>query len=437
MSRGLMLKFHSSFQHLGKDFYFFLIGELLTLLCIGIWHVTLSWWIATNGGAHDLVLYGVALSTSSIVFTFVLSPLGDRYNKRNVILYARAALLVSGLALATMCSADHYQIWHIIGAVIAGSAAMAVVLPACAAVPADVVSVEDLPRALSLQKSVQAIGRTIGPAIAGVILAAADVAIGLWLMTVLGILSAFSTIAVDRHAIAEPTRSAEESWISDLSVGIRAKWIIPIERYWSLLSLLFFATFLPATGMLLPLLVQQRSMTGGWYGLIDMAYACGMVVGFIWLAGTLNFRWGKALASAIGMCSVGMALVWVGVVDNAATLILCFLTVGAGFAVHNLNGQTHRTLAIPRTYRTRLLAINVMLYQVSAGIGSAITGWLLDRCTINVLYVGYGSVVILVGLGFLCIPGYRRFMAMHHEGIEGYYEKIHPGAFPGHYPNEK
>lgn len=429
MSRHLLVLMNRSVQRLGKDFYFFLVGELLTLLCIGIWHVTLSWWIATQGGAQDLALYGVALSASSIVFTFVLSPLGDRYNKRNVILYARAALLVSGLALASMCSEGHYQIWHIVGAVIAGSAAMAVVLPACAAVPADVVPVECLPQALSIQKSVQAIGRTIGPAIAGFILATTDVAIGLWSMTVLGILSAISTIAVSRNAIADPTNLSSGSWASELSVGIKAKWTIPIERYWSLLSLIFFATFLPATGMLLPLLVQHRGMTGGWYGLIDMAYASGMVFGFIWLTGTLNFRWGKALASTIGMCSTGIALMMTGIAENAEAYIFCFLVVGAGFAVHNLNGQTHRTMAIPRSYRTRLLAINVMLYQVSSGLGAAITGWLLARYSLSYLYVGYGAVIMLVGLSFLHIPGYRQFMAMHHEDIEGYYGETYPEIF--------
>lgn len=430
MSRHLLVLMSNSIRRLGKDFYLFLIGELLTLLCIGIWHVTLSWWIATRGGAHDLTLYGVALSLSSIIFTFVLSPFGDRYNKRTVILYARAALLVSGLALASMCSLDHYQIVHIIGAVIAGSAAMAVVLPACAAVPADVVAVENLPQALSMQKSVQAIGRTIGPAIAGVILATTDVAIGLWSMTALGVLSAISTVAVGRHAIAAPARASAATWGSDLLVGIKGKWMIPIERYWSLLSLLFFATFLPATGMLLPLLVQERGMSGGWYGLIDMAYASGMVFGFVWLTSKLNFRWGKALASAIGMCSTGIALAWVGTVEHAGMYIVCFFFVGAGFAVHNLNGQTHRTIAIPRSYRTRLLAINVMLYQVASGIGAAVTGWLLAQYSINLLYAVYGAVIVLVGLGFMRIPGYRQFMAMRHENIEGYYGETYPEIFP-------
>lgn len=415
----------------GKDFILFLIGELLTLLCIGVWNVALSWWIASNGGARDLAIYGVALSSSSIFFTFVLSPLGDRYNKRTVILYARAALLVSGVALASMCSSSHYNITHIVWVVLTGSAAMAIVLPACAAVPADVVKVEHLPLALSMQKTVQAIGRTIGPALAGGILALADLSLSFWAMASLGALSALSTLPVSKLGVQHLTKKSPKSWHSDLRAGLRAKWEILIERYWSLLSLAFFSVFLPATGMLLPLLVRRQGLTGGWYGLVDVGYAAGMVFGFVWLTQLLNRRFGRVAASVIGLSFTGASIASAGLVAAPLLLVVAFFGAGAGFAIHNLNGQTHRTLAIPAPYRVRLMAINVMLYQVASAMGAAITGWLISaRATPETLYVAYGTIILIVGVSFAWIPGYSHFMGLCHERADCFYGKQRPDLFP-------
>lgn len=415
----------------GRDFSLFLIGELLTLLCIGVWNVALSWWIATNGGARDLAIYGVALSGSSIFFTFVPSPLGDRYNKRTVILYSRTALLVSGIALASMCSSNHYNLVHIVWVVLAGSAAMAVVLPACAAVPADVVKIEHLPLALSLQKSVQSIGRTIGPALAGGMLAFADMSISFWVMVFLGGLSALSTLPVSKLGVHHLTMKSPKSWHKDLHAGLRAKWEILIERYWSLLSLAFFSAFLPATGMLLPLLVRHHGLTGGWYGLIDVGYAVGMVFGFVWLTQRLNQRVGRVIAGVIGLSFTGVSIAAAGLVAAPPLLVVAFFGAGAGFAVHNLNGQTHRTLAIPAPYRVRLMAINVMSYQLASAIGAAITGWLLAaHITPETLYVAYGAIILVVGVSFAWIPGYTHFMSLHHEKADCFYGKQRPDLFP-------
>lgn len=418
-------------RQLGRDFTIFLTGELLTLLCIGIWNVGLSWWIAVEGGARDLSIYGITLSLASIFFTLVLSPFGDRYNRRTVILFSRAALLIAGFSLAVMSSNDCYRIELVLLIVVLGSAAMAVVLPACAAAPPDLVPAEKLPLALSLQKSAQATGRALGPAMAGSMLAIGDVSIAFWAMVAMGAISAGSTLSIGAFGL--PHASERKHWLLELGAGLRVKWLIPVERYWSILSLIFFSAFLPATGMLLPLQVKHLQLSGGWYGLVDVGYAAGLVFGFGYLTSNLNKLTGKALAGAASLFAVGIAFFATAFVTSPALLAATFFVAGTGFAVHNLNGQTARTLAIPPRFRVRLMSINVMLYQVASGAGAALAGLLLTaQPTPSPVYLICGATIAVVAIAFPLIPGYRQLLELHHEEADCFYQRHYPDLFRDH-----
>ncbi|MBL8509195.1 MAG: hypothetical protein JNM11_12020, partial [Chitinimonas sp.] len=91
---------------LGKPFRLLLVSEVLTVLSMLVGHIAVMWWVAEQGGAKDLAIYGVMMSVTIFVAMPLLSPLSDRHPKR--------VLLGSGLivlTVETLLMSQHAQFW--------------------------------------------------------------------------------------------------------------------------------------------------------------------------------------------------------------------------------------------------------------------------------------------------------------------------------------
>lgn len=125
----------------------------------------------------------------------------------------------------------------------------------------------------------------------------------------------------------------------------------------------------------------------------------------------------------------GLGLMLAGWTEQGIVLVAALALVGAANSCGVLVGQSHRMLAIPAAFRSRLNAVSMMSLQIATSIGPALTGLALTQASVSQVYIGVGLAAALSSLGFFWVPGLREMFAQDHEQVRGWYGHKHPHLF--------
>ena len=137
-----------------------------------IQQVTLGWL------AYDMTqsafMVGAIMGTRSIPF-LVSGPiggvLGDRMDRKKILLSTQVALGTLALTLAIILATGQAQVWHLFAFTFLSGTAWAFMNPVRTALVATVVPKEDLMNAIALNSAAFNINRALGPAAGGLLIA--------------------------------------------------------------------------------------------------------------------------------------------------------------------------------------------------------------------------------------------------------------------------
>ncbi|MDN3918840.1 MFS transporter [Roseateles violae] len=412
---------------LGPAFQLLLLSDGLMLLSLMVGHVAVPWWVAHEGGAAQLAIYAAGMAAGSFIALPLLSPLGDRVSKRRLIAGGLLLMALEALVLAALAQLGIYRLAWVMGLELLAVVAMAAIMPASFSIVAELLPAERLTEGLGLQKSAQALGRLLGPALGGLVLAAASTAVALWLHAALLLLAA--ALAARIQAPTPPAPAQASHWLADLRAGLVAKWKIPLERGWTFVSFLVMIFFTPGIGMLVPLKVQSLGLSAAWLGACEAGLSLGMLLGSLGGSVWLAQRIGRFNASFAAILLEGLCMIAIGFSEAPLLIVAGFAMLGACIATVQMVGQTHRMLAMPQAFRARMTAVNMMVMQIAGVLGPGLAGGLLLQGSVGGAYGLFGLGLFLVGLGYLWVPGYREFLNLPHAQAEGRYAREHPGLF--------
>jgi MFS family permease len=414
---------------LGTSFRWLLWSDALTLLSMMVGQVALPWWIAQSGGAHDLAVYGVVVSAMSIVALPLLSPYADRHAKRGLLAIGLLVFGLSASAMAAFATFSHYRLGVVLAIETVTVLAAALILPTISSIVTELVPAAGLSRALGMQQTAQASGRLVGPAIAGAVLAAVGTAPTLWLHATLLFAAAALATRLPSTASAPGHGTARRKWSTEVRVGMRVNWAIPLERGWVLCNFVGALFMMPAVLMLVPLKVQSLGLSAAWLGWCEAALSLGLLVGSLGPAEWCARVQGRFATRVGGAALIGVALAVAGWTSDRHLLVAMFAVVGLCSAGTTLVGKTHRMLARPLAYRARMSAASIMTVQLSQTLGPAIAGVALLHWSVRTVYVVFGLLSASSALGFFLVPGFRAFMALDHDAVDNWYGKNYPQVF--------
>lgn len=420
---------------LGPAFGLLLLSDMLMLLSLMVGHVVIPWWVAHAGGAADLAIYAAGLSACSFVALPLLSPLGDRVSKRHLLAGGMLAMGIESLVLAAMAQFGSYDLAAIMALELVNVIAMAAIMPASFSIVAELLPADRLTEGLGLQKSAQAVGRLMGPALGGLVLAAAGTAVSLWLHAAL--LLAGAALAARIEVVVPARAAAARAWLADLRAGLRAKWAIPLERGWTFVSFLVMLFFVPGIGMLVPLKVQSLGLSAVWLGACEASLALGMLLGSLGGSVWIAQRIGRFNASFGAILLEGVAMVIIGLSREPVVIVATFALIGGATATVQMVGQTHRMLAMPQAFRARMTAVNMMVMQIAGVLGPGLAGLMVVHGGADGTFAGgvdgtywlMGLGLFAVGLLYLRVPDYRSFLDLPHAQAEGRYARDYPALF--------
>ena len=422
-------------------------------------HVALPWWVAHEGGAGDLLTYGVVLAGATLLAMPAVAPLAERASKRRQIALGLALRTLAAVSAAVLATLGHYSLPLLLLAGLAAVLADACVLPASNNVAAELVPARLLPQALSLQRAAQSLGRIVGPLMAGLTLAVAGTAAALWLNATLLLVATLAARGMARADGADPARHmataapaaapehaghaapnaappahAAARWWHELRAGLAAKWAIPLERGWTAVNFFVWIFLGPAIGLLLPLKLQSLGLSGAWLGACETALSLGMLAGALWGAELLSTRFGRYRARVGAAIAEGLLLAVAGATAQPLGLVLLFALAGFANATLVIVGQTHRLLATPVHYRMRFSAVNMSCTQIAAMLGPALAGAALLHWPLGTVYSAFGLAVALGASCWLWVPRAREFFALEHAEVAQWYAREYPAQFGGPAP---
>jgi len=339
----------------GATFSFDLFGQQITL------------------GSEALGLGGVGLAriVPIMIFALIGGALADVLDRRKLLIVTScaAAFFAGLLALLRFTGQDSVGAIYLLTA--AGAAITAFSGPAFQAILPNLVPREDLTNAISLNSLMRQVGTIIGPALAGLLIGAADIG---WVYAT----NAVSFLAIVVALLALRYRGAP---VAAHSTGFGWAAIVEGWRFvrgariiWGSMLLDFFATFFSSATTLLPLVAGNVLKVGAeGYGLLSTATAVGsLVAGLIVSLRRDIHRQGAVLLGSVA--AYGLATALFGVSTSFGLTYLFFALVGASDTVSTIVRQTLRQVLTPDRLRGRMTGINQIFFMGGPQLGELEAG---------------------------------------------------------------
>ncbi len=380
-----------------RNYQLFFSGQLISL--IGTWmdQVAESWLVYRLTGSA-LLLGTVAFASQIPVF--LLAPIGgavaDRHNRRSILVVTQSCMMVLAFILAGLTLTHLIKVWELM--VLAGLLGVvnAFDIPARQAFLVDMVSREDLVNAIALNSSMFNGARVVGPAVAGIVVAAIGEG---WCFFA----NAVSFIAVITGLllmrVLPPRQSIEGSPLQNILEGF--KFVVqngPIHALMILLGLVSF-TAMPYA-VLMPIFAEEI-LHGGpkALGLMMGSSGVGALCGAITLAMKKNIK-GLGRWVAVACSSFGVALCLFSLSRHLWLSSLLLVPAGFFVMVQMASSNTLIQSMVPDQLRGRVMAVYSMMFMGMAPFGALLAGSVAHKIGAPWTVAMGGMIAILGGILF-------------------------------------
>lgn len=381
----------------GRDFRLLFTGETISLLGDQFHYIALAW-LALELTGSGLVLGTVLLvgGLPRMVLVLFGGALADRISPRTVMLVSNALRAVVVALLAVIVLGGRTEIWMLYPFALVFGAVDAFFWPAQGAIVPMLVSEEELPAANGLAQSSQSLTNLIGPAIAGLFVAAVGTG---WAFGIDA--ASFAVAAVALFLIVGGRRPAraegapQPGLLSEIRSGIGFAWRDPAIRSLLLLSAaLNFAVNGPIGVGLAWLASHRFNGEADVFGFMLAAFGAGALIGAIAGGAVGRVRelgWVTLIASLI--TAAGMALIGIA----GAPVFVMAINFGIGLAIGFINVRIIAWLQVrtPEAMIGRVMSLVMLGSVIMSPISLAFAGLLVDLGAATPMYLGAGLLILV------------------------------------------
>ena len=411
MSPRILQATRVTFQALSVPNYRrYISGQGLSLTGTWMQMTAQAWLVLTlTGSSTDLGLI-VALQTLPVL---LLGPYGgviaDRVDKRRTMIILQAAMGTQALVLGLLTVTGIVTVWEIgvLAALLGVNNAFE--NPARQSFMSEMVGSENLRNAVTLNSVLVNVARTVGAAVAGVLIATVGVGVCFLVNAASFVAVVASLVTLDRSAL-HPTPPAVRA-AGQLREGLRyiartPELVIPL----SMMALVGCLAY--EFQVSLPVMARSGLHAGAaGFGFMTSAMGIGAVLGGLLVAwrGTTGVR--PLVVSAAGF---GLALSFAALAPSLGVELVALALVGWASISFMSTGNATLQLTAEPAMRGRVMSLWFVAFQGSTPIGGPIIGWLMAEAGARA-GLGAGAItcvlVALLGLLALRLPREREGLA--------------------------
>ena len=399
------LAVHRTFHSLHtRNFRLFFIGQLVSV--IGTWtNATASAWLVLHLSDSGVALgINTALTFLPVLLVGAFGGLmADRFDKRKILIGTQTAYAVLAAALFSIAVTDVAQLWMVY--VLSFSAGLVTALdnPTRQSFYMELVGERDVTNAVSLNSAVFTGARIVGPALAGLIIAATHGSTAPCFL-----IDAISYVAVigallamrpdDMHLRDRDGR--ERGSIRD---GFHYVWETPeLRRPLVVMAVVF--TFAFNWSVLLPLLAKHTFHGGaGTFGAMSALAGVGSFSAALVMANRASARTQAPSLRRLAIWALvsGVALVGVSLAPTLELAYVSMIPLGLTVMSFIITANSMLQLSSKPEYRGRVMALYGMVFLGSTPIGAPIAGWLAQVAGPRAGFVMGAAAAFIGGLGAL------------------------------------
>jgi MFS family permease len=372
IGRGLVAMRHPNYRR-------YWLGQIGSLIGVWMQSVALPWLVLQLGGsAFQLGLVMAFLFGPSMVVAPLGGVLADRVDKRRTLVIVNLVAMAQASVLFALTLTGVVEIWHVYALAMVAGVVGAVEMPLRQAFVAELVPREDLVNAIALSSTSFNLSRVIGPAVAGLTIAAFGVASNFGINALSYVSVIVGLLRVDpgrlyRAARPEVFPSVRASLAEGLGYARRTPNVL-----WPLVLLGGTAALAMNFQTLLPLFSHSAlGMDAQGYGALFAAIGAGSLAGSLGLAFMSSQRPMKRLILGGGAAFLALTFA-LGFARSPA--VAYFLVAGIGLASMLMINTINVTIqnSVPDALRGRVMALYVTVFAGSAPIGGLFAGSLAE-----------------------------------------------------------
>ncbi len=392
-------------------------GQAISLIGTWMQMAAQAWLVLTISHSAGALGVIVALQTLPVL---LLGPYGgvvaDRVDKRRMMIALQSAMGLQAAALAVLTLRGGVQLWEI------GLLALLLGLnnafenPARQAFMLEMVGPRVLRNAVSLNSVLVNVARTIGPAVAGLLIASAGEGWCFALNALSFVAVIASLLRLDTTQITPSTPSGREP--GQLREGLRYVRDTP-ELAVPLVMMALVGALAYEFQVTLPVMAERALHAGAsGYGFMTAAMGVGAVLGGLFVAA--RGRTGVPMLVAASV-AFGVLLAFAAWAPSLGLELLALALAGGASIAFMSSGNSTLQLGAAPGMRGRVMSLWFVAFQGSTPIGGPIVGWVIEAAGARA-GLGLGAVTCLLAalLGLLVLrrAGWspQRLALRHAEG---------------------
>jgi MFS family permease len=395
--------------HNHRNYRLFFAGQLASVAGTWMQNIALAWVViqlAPHSRGLAVGLLSVCRFGPFTLLGLVAGVVTDRFDNRRTVIVTQSVQMALSAVLAAITLLGHVQLWEVL--TIAGLTGTALVFdaPSRQNLTFQMVGRDELPNAIALNSSLFNIARIVGPALAGVLIAAVGAGWCFAINTVsfLAVLAGLLAMRVaDLYPLADRTRpTLWRGTREGLRYARRNRTVAVI-----LAMMVVFSSICFNFNILLPLLAKDTLGAGPrTFGIVSACFGAGALVGALCAAAMANARWRVMLLGAAGF---GVTELLIAPVHMTALAGVMLFVCGVCFTSYTANSNTAIQLASRDSIRGRVLGLYYYAWNGFAPLGALAVGWLCDRGGTELAFAVAGaSALVMTALGALAIARPRR-----------------------------
>jgi MFS family permease len=367
--------------------------------------VAITFAVLAHGSASDVGYVLAAGTVPLVILLLVGGVVGDRISRRKLMLQSDALRTFAECTLGVWVLLGHPALWGFMALAALMGIGEAFFSPALTGIVPQMLSAENLQQGNALNGLSSSSGRIVGPAIAGIIVAAASPG---WAILADGLTYFVSVVSLALIRIDWKASEEHETFLTLLREGWREFW--SRSWLWAIVIQSAFVNALFAAFFVLGPVVAKQSLGGAasWGAIMAASGVGGLVGGVVMLR--LHPR-RPLLVATLSLLGFPLPLFFIAARSSTVLIAIFAFFAGGLLTVFSVQWTTTMQREIPANVLSRVSAYDWFGSLAFAPLGMALVGPLASHIGITTTLVGSGMLAMVLVVAVLAVPSVSRLHA--------------------------
>ena len=359
-----------------RNYRLFFTGQVVSLAGSWMQNIALAWLvIELSGSALAVGALAFCRFLPFLAFGLIAGVVVDRFDTRRLLAATQATAMVVSIVLAVVTIADVATLPVVYALAALGGLVLVVDAPGRQTLTFQMVGPAELQNAVALNSGLFNASRVIGPAIAGILIAAGGTGL-CFVVNAVSFLAVLVSLYLLRPEELAPVSRQRTGVVAGIREGVTWALHAPLVR-----TVLAVVTIVSTVGfnfhVLVPLLASETLDVGAeTFGILSSAFGLGALAGAL---ATASLREASTRAFLGGAAGFGLTMLALALADSVPVALGLLFVLGVSFSLFTASASALVQLAAPDHLRGRVVSLFLFAFAGLAPIGGLVAGFLAEQ----------------------------------------------------------